>query len=600
MKTAKSMVFGRRWLFVILVFVFAWTVTRLGPNVVNLSSAADPWSTTTSFFKAAFSPSFVDQNSTLPPEATPFLTRVIRDLFLTVRYALIAMSIAIPIGFFFGIAASELALPKGRLRPFFNILRWGLRIFLSFVRAIHELIWAILFLAAIGDSPITACIALALPAAAILGKVYSELIDEQTRSAPLVIRSSGGSGSQAFLGGILPAALPDMISYTLYRFECCLRASAILGFLGIETIGLGISRSFENLYYREVWTQLYLLIGFVIIVEALGNLIRKRLREGKPRKIVPNDLSESELHKTRPKDFLVRSLGFTALLTILAAWNFGEILLKPAGFEGQRSDRISRFFTQLTPDPAAPENPVPNWEERSEAWNTGSSHIPQWINDLWQDPGKEALLNTVAMSLAAIILAAAGALLLLPLGIRTLSSSHPLGLEMKSGNLRAWIGRSVRGIFIVTRAIPEYLLAFLLVGILGPSAWPLVFALAIHNVGILGRLWGEVTENQPASSPRQVLSIGGTRLQSFIGSLLPAALNRFILFFFYRWESCVREATVLGMLGVSSLGYYISLRQAFLQYDQIMFFALLGVAAVITGDLLSDWLRTKLRGKELH
>ena len=595
MKSARAMLFGRRWLLIILALAFAWTVTRLGTNIVNLSETADPWSTTSRFFTAAFSPSFTDENTTLPVGVTPFLERVGHDLLRTFRYALIAMSMAIPIGLIFGLLASELALPTNRLRPLFNIFRWSIRMLLSLVRAIHELIWALLFLAAVGDSPITACLALGLPAAAILGKVYSELIDEQNRSAQQIIRSSGGSGAQSFLGGILPAALPDMVSYTLYRFECSLRASAVLGFIGIETIGLGISRSFENLYYGEVWTQLYILIALVVLVEAIGNLIRKRLRDGRPRTSQPDQITETQLRKTRPKNSLVRSLGLAGFVAIIAAWNLGDVLLKPAVFESQRSDRLSRFFAHLTPDPVAPKNPVPTWDERTAAWEAGSDQLLPWVTDLWNDPGKEALANTIAMSLAAIILAGSAAIILIPWGARTLASTKPLGLAMHGGKIRTLIGAAVRSLFILTRAVPEYLYAFLLIGILGPSAWPLVLALALHNLGILGRLWGEVIENSPPSEPRQILTLGGSRFQTFLGALLPMSLNRFLLFFFYRWESCVREATVLGMLGVSSLGYYISLRQAFLQYDQILFFALLGAAAVIAGDILSDVLRKKLR-----
>ena len=368
-----------------------------------------------------------------------------------------------------------------------------------------------------------------------------------------------------------------MISYALYRFECALRSSAVLGFIGIETIGLGIRRSFNNLYYGEVWTQLYVLIALVIIVESIGNLIRRRLRNGVPRrKEAPSD-SETALRKTAPKDHFVRSLGMAAIIGILAAWNLGDILLKP-GIEGQRIERLSRFLAQLTPDPVAPERPVPTWEERKEAWNTGSDQVIPWLTNLWKSPGQEALTNTVAMSVAAIILAGAAALLLVPWGARTLASAKPLGLEMMGGKIRGLIGAFVRGIFILTRAVPEYLYAFLLVGILGPSAWPLVFALALHNLGILGRLWSEVVENRNTSEPREILRLGGSRLQAFLAALLPLSLNRFILFFFYRWESCVREATVLGMLGISSLGYYISIRESFLQYDQILFFALLGAA----------------------
>ncbi|MFT7443804.1 MAG: phosphonate transport system permease protein, partial [Granulosicoccus sp.] len=115
------------------------------------------------------------------------------------------------------------------------------------------------------------------------------------------------------------------------------------------------------------------------------------------------------------------------------------------------------------------------------------------------------------------------------------------------------------------------------------------------NVGILGRLWTEVGENQPPQNARAVIQVGGGRLQAFYAALLPLSLNRFLLFFFYRWESCMREATVLGMLGFSSLGYYISIRKSFREYDEILFFSLLGASVIIVGDIVSDALRKRLR-----
>jgi phosphonate transport system permease protein len=122
-----------------------------------------------------------------------------------------------------------------------------------------------------------------------------------------------------------------------------------------------------------------------------------------------------------------------------------------------------------------------------------------------------------------------------------------------------------------------------------------VFALALHNLGILGRLWGEVMENERPEAARQLMRTGATRGQVYLGSLASQSFNRFLLFFFYRWETCVREATILGMLGISSLGYYISLARGFFRYDRMVFFVLLGAALIFAGDLLSDWLRRRYR-----
>ena len=147
---------GRRWLFVAIFVVFTGCVNFLGTEIFVHTAGSDPWAAAGRFFKAAFSPSLVDQNSTLPDDATPFLSRLGADLLRTVRYAVVATSLAIPAGFLLGFFASEQWFVKGRVRWVFQGLRWPVRVFLSLMRSIHELIWAIFFLAAFGDFPMSA------------------------------------------------------------------------------------------------------------------------------------------------------------------------------------------------------------------------------------------------------------------------------------------------------------------------------------------------------------------------------------------------------------------------------------------------------------
>ncbi len=121
-------------------------------------------------------------------------------------------------------------------------------------------------------------------------------------------------------------------------------------------------------------------------------------------------------------------------------------------------------------------------------------------------------------------------------------------------------------------------------------------ALAIHNAGILGRLGAEVVENAPSTLPRAMRANGSQRSQMFWLGLLPALLGRFLVFFFYRWETCVREATVLGFVGVSSLGFYIQDARARDLYDEMIVLVVAGAGLVLAGDLLSAWVRSRLGG----
>ena len=616
MKVPVTVWLGRRLVVVAFLTVLVVSGWVLGPRIIQLSEGADPFAEAGRFFGAALSPALVDENPSLPEDARPFLVRLGESLLRTFRYALIAISLAVPAGLLLGFLASSAWWPGGMrygkapagrmmMRGMLRLLRWGCRFLITLGRSIHELVWALFFLSALGDAPIAACSALALPFAGTLGKVFSELIDEQSQESRSTLMATGASPLQAFGHALLPSALPEMLTYTVYRFECALRSSAVLGFIGVETVGLGIRQSYENLYYGEVWTQLYALVIVVVGVDALGARLRDRLNRGITRKSVPVigsldlEKSEARLRRTAPRDWVVRGGLLAGIVLVLISWGSGRELGTTMSAE-QRDARIGRFLTKLTPAPARPESATASGSERIKALEGKGEEMKNWAFDLWSRNGAEALLNTVAIASAAIILSAIGAALLLPLGSRALARGEPFGVLGAASRWVHWwwsgIGFLTRSLFILARAVPEYVYAFLLVGLLGPSAWPLVLALALHNLGILGRLWGEVMENQRPEVPRHWIQGGAGRVQSYCGSLAPLSFNRFLLFFFYRWETCIREATILGMLGISSLGYYVSIAHNWLRYDEMLFYVLLGVSVIFAGDVLSDWMRRKLRG----
>jgi len=599
---------GRKITIFVLLVLLVLCAWMLGPMADRTPGSSD------GFFTAALHPTLTDQNQSLPDDATPFPVRILKEMVTTVRFALIAMSLAVPAGMTLGFFSSTAWWPQGAgsqitrllLRP----IHLGIRLLITLMRSIHELIWAIFFLAAIGDEPITACIALALPFAGTLAKVFSEIVDELPRQAQEHATSSGANSIQAYLTTLIPQSFPDMATYTLYRFECALRSSAVLGFIGIETIGLSIQKSFENNFYNELWTQLYLLIAVIMLVDLLGSQLRKRLNTIPTHKkqTLPTQSSTTaktpkfptspsihqhikQLKHTSPRWKLPRFLFWAATGLTTLAWfpcligihtspltqNTGSI---------DRSERVLHFLDKITPTPV----------RESGSW---SDALP-WASKLWADPGKEALLNTVTIATAAVILSALAAWLLLPWATRSLAHAQPLGIpngkpHFLNATLRKTSGVATRMIFLISRAIPEYIIAYLLIGILGVSAWPLVLALALHNFGILGRLWNEVMENQSPTAARHIALSGSSRLQCYLHSYLPESFNRFMLYLFYRWETCVREATILGMLGVVSLGYHIQLARNFSRaYDEMFFYVLLGAAVIFLGDLISHVLRRAL------
>ena len=291
-----------------------------------------------------------------------------------------------------------------------------------------------------------------------------------------------------------------------------------------------------------------------------------------------------ELRRAREKSWYLRVSAVLVVAGILWAWLTSRPLLGRLSAE-RRWENFKNFAAELVPSPV----------EKSGDWRDAGP----WAMELLRDEGFEALLTTLGIATAAIILSATFVLPLLSLASRELSRPDPFRLwSGRLGGFTPWfrklVGPVTRFGFVLARAVPEYIIAFLLISLLGLQVWPLVLALAIHNLGILGRLWGEVVENAEAAPSVQALGSGQSRTAVFASRLFPANFNRFLIYFFYRWETCVKDATVLGMLGLLTLGKLIALSKGFF-WDEMFFYVLLGASVILVGDLFSTFLRRKLR-----
>lgn len=235
------------------------------------------------FFARALQPALTYEAEKVPQSARPLLLKVLGAAVKTVVFAVAAMSLSLAIGLVLAPLASNvwwLDDPAGGRRISHAVapaVYGGVRVLIAGMRSVHELLWAVLFLAAFGVNHLTAVIAIAIPYGGTLAKVFSEMLDEAPRQSAAALRAIGASPAQVFAFGLLPRALPDMTAYALYRFECALRSSAVMGFFGYPTLGYYLAASFENLHYGEVWTYLYMLVALVLLVDAWSGAIRRRL-----------------------------------------------------------------------------------------------------------------------------------------------------------------------------------------------------------------------------------------------------------------------------------------------------------------------------------
>ena len=239
------------------------------------------------FLSYAFRPALVTPAEDAVTGAPPLLVEALDAARLTAIFAISAMSVSLVVGVvlgFLGSTAWWAGDPAGARSPLVRWLRrtvapavYGTtRVVITLMRSVHELIWAVLFLAALGLNNLSAVIAIAIPYGGTLAKIFSEMIDESPRDASEALRAAGAGPVQVFVFGLLPRALPDMAAYALYRLECALRSSAILGFFGWPTLGYHVKQQWEVADYAEVWTFLYALLALVLVVEWWSGGLRRR------------------------------------------------------------------------------------------------------------------------------------------------------------------------------------------------------------------------------------------------------------------------------------------------------------------------------------
>jgi phosphonate transport system permease protein len=181
-----------------------------------------------------------------------------------------------------GIAAIVLSLFSTRGLALFPRLVPVFRRFMDVLRAIPEIVVALVLIFLLGGGPVPAMIAIALHTAGALGKLFSE-INENAALGPVEgLSSVGANWTQRMLLGVVPQVAPNYLSYALLRLEVNIRASAILGFVGAGGIGYDLRNTitFGTGKFDEAAAIFVLLFGAIVVVDQLSSIARNRLTHG--------------------------------------------------------------------------------------------------------------------------------------------------------------------------------------------------------------------------------------------------------------------------------------------------------------------------------
>ena len=214
-----------------------------------------------------------------PVHNSGFLRMVLQATIETLAMATAGMAlafvIAVPLGLAMtrSLSVSRIGPGPGRWRG--DIGRHLARAVLMLLRAIPEVVWALVFVRALGLGPACGVLAIAITYGGMLGKVYAEILESSdTRPARALLEAGSGRLSALFYG-LIPGAAAELVSYTVYRWECAVRASVIMGFVGAGGLGQLMDQSMKMLNGGEAGTILLVFLALVLLADAMSAGLRK-------------------------------------------------------------------------------------------------------------------------------------------------------------------------------------------------------------------------------------------------------------------------------------------------------------------------------------
>lgn len=201
-----------------------------------------------------------------PKGGREFLALIAYESWRTVAIATCGMALALLLAIPLTLAATAVlsvsALP-GRMNALPFVLRQAVCWLLIVLRSVPELVWALVFVRVVGLGPTAGVLAIALTYSGMLGKVYAEVLESGENHATIALLRNGSGRLQAFFYGVLPTNAAELTSYTIYRWECAIRSSAVLGFVGAGGLGQQLITSLKMFNGAEVST---ILLVFIVLV----------------------------------------------------------------------------------------------------------------------------------------------------------------------------------------------------------------------------------------------------------------------------------------------------------------------------------------------
>jgi phosphonate transport system permease protein len=434
---------------------------------------------------------------------------------------------------------------------------------LGFLRAIPDLVWGLLFVTAVGLGSLAGTLALTVSYVGVLGRVYAHAFGDVELRPLEALQATGATRTQIFLRGIWPQSLPNLTAYTLYSFECCVRAASVLGFVGAGGIGYEISLSMRLFEYGQVMTLILAFILLLALTDYASRWLRVRLQP---------DAGSVQTHRqfdglsNGRYNSLVRPLGYLVLTAVMVA-SFYLAGFSPEHFgEANIIRNIFRFCRGMFPPDLT----------------------KQFVLSLGP-----LLIQTLAISILGTLLGIViGGILAIP------ATSTLVAVRADAPGAESHIERVIRsGVFWTARlllnllrSIPDLVWVLICVIVVGIGPFAGTLAIGIHTGGVLGKLYAETLEEVPPQPVEALRALGAGPVQLFLWALWPQARRMLASYTVLRWETNLRVSAILGLVGGGGIG------QAIYNNVQLGFYSRLATLLMVIYALViaCDWIADKV------
>ena len=413
------------------------------------------------------------------------------------------------------------------------IIRFVCRSIITLSRAVPELILAAIFVVAYGPGPIGGIVALALHSIGMIGRLFSDAIEEASEASSEAVTSVGATRRQRIRSAIVPQALPSFIATALFRLEINIRGSAVLGLVGAGGIGQLISESLETIQYKPALAAVIVVFFVILVVELVSTSIRQSL-------IGKAATQQQNKQRGWLSSFINRrdaSLNKAAYETraISAPWTTERLFRASA----------SVFFVALLIFSIATVNV--DWVNAFQSTPEIGSILGRMLPPSAGDESSLMIKGLIESLAIAIVSTFLGVAVALPLGI----------LMARNINVRRSLSFGTRIGVLGLRGIPELIIAVIFVSAMGLGPVPGTLALSVTVAVFASKLFADSLEEINPAPREAVSAVGASRVQEFFSAVVPQFISPFVSNFFYLLDVFFRSSTVLGIVGGGGIGFLL-------------------------------------------